>query len=152
MSTQAARVVSFWHSRLRVWPLAVRHGLDDGGSNSPPPSGTLRGSPTEPLKSVPPEHRIARRSTIGFVAVNLYEPSALAFSDSAPDPDLVGRRPISKRTGAPRAAPRKRRSPRRCDPNLPSVRSTDSRTAQSSLWGSDMPLNNKRHPAIKTDT
>lgn len=91
MSTQAARVVSFCHSRLRVWPLAVRHGLDDGGSNSPPPSGTLRGSPTEPLKSVPPEHRIARRSTIGFVAVNLYEPSALAFSDSAPDPDLVGR-------------------------------------------------------------
>jgi hypothetical protein len=71
------------------WPSAT--GLTTAESNSPPPSGTPRGSPAEPLKSVPPEHSMARRSTIGFVAVNLYEPSALAFSDSAPDPDLVGR-------------------------------------------------------------
>jgi len=49
MSVQAARGAGV---RAWVWPLAVRHGLDDRGSNSPPPSGTLRGSPAKPLKSV----------------------------------------------------------------------------------------------------
>ena len=32
-----------------------------------------------------PEHRIAPRSTIGFVQVSFYEPSAFAFSDPVPD-------------------------------------------------------------------
>src|SRR5438132_14103906 len=80
MPARARPGISFWRSRLRGWPLAVRHWLYDGGSNSP-----RRGSPTERLKSVLPEHRIAPRSTIGFVQASFYEPSTFAFSDPVPD-------------------------------------------------------------------